>query len=416
MDRIMQISKRLVRFVGFSFVFAVIAGVTGCQRKVVSEPDYDRQLSPGQKALRKITDPGKIPDITIACYNLDDLEEAVGRSINYMSKPSSTEFFPMSGITHAKVMASLVELERMLAGGMRGSELKQTILRKFDFYTSVGWDGNGGVLFTGYYTPIFDGSLKRTAKYKYPLYSQPDDLVKGPRGEILGRRLPSGKVVPYPTRKEIENSNMLAGDEIAWLESPFEAYIAHVQGSAKIRLDSGEMVTLGYAANNGHEYRSVSRLMVQSGAIPSHKLSLSAMIDYFKVHPAKIEEFTNQNPRYVFFQVSEGPPRGSLNEPVTAMRSIATDKDIYPRASLTFVSAELPRIVGGRMFTGLYTGFFLDQDTGGAIRAPGRCDVYMGIGEQAGRLAGQTYREGRLYYIFLKDRYLTGSATGIVKN
>jgi len=50
-----------------------------------------------------------------------------------------------------------------------------------------------------------------------------------------------------------------------------------------------------------------------------------------------------------------------------------------------------------------YTGFALDQDTGGAIRAPGRCDVYMGIGDDAGRLAGQTYQEGKLYYLFLKQ-------------
>jgi membrane-bound lytic murein transglycosylase A len=50
-----------------------------------------------------------------------------------------------------------------------------------------------------------------------------------------------------------------------------------------------------------------------------------------------------------------------------------------------------------------YGGFALDQDTGGAIRAAGRCDIYMGEGDQAGRLAGQTYQEGRLYYLFLKQ-------------
>jgi len=32
-------------------------------------------------------------------------------------------------------------------------------------------------------------------------------------------------------------------------------------------------------------------------------------------------------------------------------------------------------------------GFALDQDTGGAIRAAGRCDVYMGVGDDAGKLA-----------------------------
>jgi membrane-bound lytic murein transglycosylase A len=58
----------------------------------------------------------------------------------------------------------------------------------------------------------------------------------------------------------------------------------------------------------------------------------------------------------------------------------------------SFVSVNLDRPVG----------FALDQDTGGAIRAAGRCDVYMGIGDRAGELAGGTYREGRLYYLFIK--------------
>jgi len=53
----------------------------------------------------------------------------------------------------------------------------------------------------------------------------------------------------------------------------------------------------------------------------------------------------------------------------------------------------------------LKTGFALDQDTGGAIRAAGRCDIYLGVGDDAGKLAGQTYQEGRLYYLFLKPGY-----------
>jgi membrane-bound lytic murein transglycosylase A len=48
----------------------------------------------------------------------------------------------------------------------------------------------------------------------------------------------------------------------------------------------------------------------------------------------------------------------------------------------------------------------LDQDTGGAIRAPGRCDVYVGVGDEAGKMAGQVYEEGKLYYIFLKPQFM----------
>jgi len=106
--------------------------------------------------------------------------------------------------------------------------------------------------------------------------------------------------------------------------------------------------------------------------------------------------------RFVFFRKEDGEPRGSLNEPVTSMRTIATDKSIFPRGSLVFISTVLPQVEGYRVVNKSYQGFVLDQDTGGAIRAPGRCDVYMGQGELAGRLAGRTYQEGKLYYLFLK--------------
>ena len=126
------------------------------------------------------------------------------------------------------------------------------------------------------------------------------------------------------------------------------------------------------------------------------------MIDYFKSHPAEVDKYVRRNPRYVFFQISDGPPRGCLNEPVTAWRTIATDKSIFPRACLTFISTTLPQMERGVVVTRPYGGFALDQDAGGAIRAPGRCDVYMGVGDEAGQLAGQTSQEGKLYYLFLK--------------
>jgi membrane-bound lytic murein transglycosylase A len=129
------------------------------------------------------------------------------------------------------------------------------------------------------------------------------------------------------------------------------------------------------------------------------------MIAYFKAHPDEVSKYTGLNPRFVFFRITDGSPRGTLNEPVTALRTIATDKSIYPRACLAFISTILPRANGSEVVQDHYSGFALDQDSGGAIRAPGRCDVYMGQGDAAGRLAGSTYQEGRLYYLFLKPEY-----------
>ncbi len=389
--------------VALSVLLLTIAIIAGCRARPEKVKRYDQPLGLGQNALRKVTDPLEIPDFTMASLELTGLREATAKSLNYLSKPSSKQFFPINDITHEQAVASLKRFMEMLDSGLRGRQLNDSIREEFDVYMSVGCDNEGTVLFTGYYTPIFDGSKVRSGRFRYPLYRQPEDLVKDSNGEIIGRRGPDGQIGQYPVRAVIENSGMLRGKELFWLEDAFEAYIASVQGSAKIRLPDDSLVTAGYAANNGHEYRSISQEMVREGKISRDQLSLSAMIAYFKANPGDVARYVNRNPRYVFFREQAGEPRGSLNELVTTMRTIATDKSIFPRGCLTFLSTKLPAVTGSTVSSRYYSGFALDQDTGGAIRAPGRCDVYMGQGEIAGKLAGHIYQEGRLYYLFLKQ-------------
>ena len=378
----------------------IIICIAGCKTQKAEPPRYDSILMPGEMALRKITNPYDIPDLTVTCFQLDSLKESALRSINYLKKPSSKAFFPSGQITHEMALGSVTEFVELLNSGLTGNELNTAIKDRFDFYMSVGCDNNGTVLFTGYYTPIFEGSKGRSDRFGYPLYKQPHDLLKGRNGEILGRKLADGSIVPYPSRKVIEDSHLLAGNELVWLSDPFEAYIAHVQGSAKIRFSDGKLTTVGYTASNGHEYKSVSKELVKDGKISSSKISLWAMMNYFKKYKEQINMYIQRNPRYVFFKYEDGPPRGSLNEPVTPLRTIATDKSIFPRGGLAFLSTYLPTEEGTNR---MYNGFALDQDTGGALRAAGRCDLYMGEGDKAGRLAGNTYQEGKLYYLFLKS-------------
>jgi membrane-bound lytic murein transglycosylase A len=381
----------------------------GCQKRTASvlteypkpQKDYQRQLPPGELALRKVTDPNQIPDYTLACSDTDRLQEAIANSLNYMAKPSSKKVYPYGEITYEQAVRSLRELEKLVALRLSPQQMNAVLRERFDTYISVGCDDQGTVLFTGYYTPIFDGSSIRTDRFRYPLYKPPADLLKGSDGTILGQRGPDGRVRQYPSREDIQKSNTLAGNELVWLSDPFEVYIVHVQGSAKIRMPGGQIEAVGYAAHNGWEYRGIVQQMIADGKISSGNMNLKAMIDYFKAHPDEVDKYVNKNPRFVFFGSGQGDPRGSLNEPVIPFRTIATDKTIYPRAMFTFVSVGLDRPVG----------FALDQDTGGAIRAAGRCDVYMGVGDHAAELAGGTYREGRLYYLFIKpdsDR-ITGS-------
>lgn len=369
---------------------------------IPAPPQYDRPLPEGQLALRKITNLGEIPDFTEACRDVAGLKQAVANSLHYLAKPSSRQFFPYGDISHQQVVDSLRAFDQLLDANLTPKQMNAELRRLFDVYTSVGWDGSGTVWFTGYYTPIFDGSLTRTDRFRWPLYKEPANLVKDGEGDVLGLRSPGGAIIPCKSRRELEQSGELAGSELAYLADPFQAYIAQVQGSAKLRLADGRMITVGYAANNGHDYVSVAKELVKDGKISASVLSLQAMIDYFRIHPNEVVGYTWRNPRYVFFAIEEGAPRGCLNEPVTPLRTVATDKSIFPRAAIAFVSTALPTHIDGAIQPRPYRGFALDQDAGGAIRAAGRCDIYMGIGEQAGELAGRTQQEGRLYYLILK--------------
>jgi len=387
------------------------AALWGCARITIPEPpvkvpkDYTRPLPPGAPALRKITDPARLPDFRSAFREgtRESLLAALDQSIRYFGYPSSRRYFPIQGITHERAAASLIAFREILLSARSGDELHQRILGAFDVYESVGCDNRGTVLFTGYYTPIFDASLTPTDEFRWPLYRLPPDLVKDEEGNCLGRRLSDGTLGPYYTRAEIE-SGALKGQELVYLKDRFEAYICTVQGSARLRLPDGSWFDVGYHGNNGHPYTSVGRLLVAAGLLAPERLTLSGLMQFFKQRPDLMDEYLPRNERTVFFRETSGPPTGSLGLPVTPYRTLATDKSIFPRGCLTFVETHIPRPNPDGSLTRVpFRDFLLDQDTGGAIRAAGRADIYLGIGEEAGRIAGWTFSEGRLYYLFLKE-------------
>jgi membrane-bound lytic murein transglycosylase A len=356
--------------------------------------DYDRPLGPGEFALRKI-DPSQYPKFGDGWYKAKGvgLREAIANSLHYLGKPSSQKYFPLGPITHEKAVASLTLFLATLDQANSPEALDELIRRDFDVYMSVGCDDDGTVLFTGYYSPIFDGSLTQTEQFTVPLYRLPPDLQKDEEGNPLGG--------PYKTRQEIETGGALAGQEIAWLGDRFEAYVFTVQGSGFIRLPDGQLHEIGYAGHNGHEYTAIGREMVKDGKIDRYKLSLDTLIRYFKENPADLDHYLFMNQRYVFFQEARGGPYGCLGERVIPYHSIATDKEIFPRACLAFTDTRVPDRPGESKRR--FRQFVLDQDRGAAIRAPGRTDIYMGVGEEAGKMAGFTYSEGKLYYLFAKD-------------
>ncbi len=369
----------------------------------VARPSEGRpsEAATGSPALVPLTGPDRPKLDGTLSSDRAPLLLALERSLTWFEKPSSQEHFPMYGISHTEAWASVYAFRELVEGYASGPDLIQRIEAEFDFFTSVGGDGRGTVLFTGYYSPTFEGSRDRTATYRHPLYQLPDDLVKDPEtGETLGRR--SGdRIVPYPERAEIERSGMLTGSELVWLRSPWDVYLIHVQGSAALRLADGSVLHVGYAGNNGHPYVSPARELVADGKITEDQLSLDEVEAFFQAHPEDLDPYLQRNPRFIFFreEKSEDWPLGSLGVPVTPLRTIATDKELFPPGGVALVSTQAIDSVGrSRPFE----RFMLDQDRGGAILSPGRVDIYFGIGPQAEKRAGGEYFDGRLYYLFLK--------------
>src|SRR5262249_52909381 len=142
--------------------------------------DYDKALPPGQLALRKITDPAMIPDFSAAYYSSQSpqLLEAIERSLHYLGKKSTEKFFPYGDVSHDRAVASLKLFKEVLSQARSPAEFNQIIRDKFDVYISVGCDDHGTVLYTGYYTPIFDGSKTKTDRFQYPIYKIPHDFKK----------------------------------------------------------------------------------------------------------------------------------------------------------------------------------------------------------------------------------------------
>lgn len=364
------------------------------------EKDFGRPLPEGAAALLPLPEP-QWPDMASDWYQRDEIRPALDRSIAWMRRPGARRFFPVEGIRYERALASLERFRDILATTRSPAEFETALHREFQLYRSAGWDGRGGgVLFTAYCTPILEGSLEPTAEYRHPLYGLPPDLVKGPNGEILGRATGSG-LEPYPTRRAIEASHLLAnsGLELVWLRTPLDAYIAHVNGSAFVRLPDGSLARFGYAGSNGHEYTSLAKELVAAGELPADQSNLAAIRRWAARHPGEVEAWLARNDRYVFFTPIEGNPRGSLNVEVTPGRTLATDKRLFPRAALCFVTTRGDAALGD----GPLARFVLDQDTGGGIRTAGRADLYLGIGPEAERRAGAIAVEGQLDYLFLRE-------------
>ncbi len=354
-------------------------------------------------------DPSEYPQF-IDSGNRDELCHALGHQLDYFARLNRPAEYPFgaASISAQKIRATLEAFLSMLAEE-GDNNLTQLIKEKFDLYQSTGESGTGTVLFTGYYLPEVKGSLVADRTYRHPLYRPPPDLLvlqPQPGGPKKAVRMENGRQLPYYTREQIDQEERLRGKgcEIAFLKDPFDCYLLHLQGSGTIRLPDGRLIAVHFAGSNYHPYRSLGEEMIRDGLIDRHQASMDSIRAYFARHPDKLQSYLNRNQRYTFFTIDTGVVSGSLGVPLTPMRSIATDRQIFPAGALSYIVTALPSPAASASAAATpWSGFVLNQDEGGAITGANRVDIFWGTGTEAEYMASRMKHPGRLYYLVLKD-------------
>jgi membrane-bound lytic murein transglycosylase A len=271
-------------------------------------------------------------------------------------------------------------------------------------------DGSDTGLVTGYYEPFLRGSRKRGGAYQTPLHRPPEDLLTIDLATVypelksmrLRGHLVGNKVMPYPTRGEMLQSNVLSGKELLWVDDPIEAFFLQVQGSGRVQLtDTKETVRVAYADQNGHPYKSIGRYLVDKGEMTLEQASAQSIRAWYVAHPDRRDELLNANPSYVFFKEEKitdpgKGPKGALGVPLTPQRSIAVDAQFIPLGVPVFLATTQP---GSEI---PLQRLMMAQDTGGAIRNPVRADFFWGFGGDAPEKAGKMKQRGTMWVLLPK--------------
>ena len=234
-------------------------------------------------------------------------------------------------------------------------------------------------LLTAYYEPVFEASRTPRPGFEVPLYGVPANLkARSPwfsREEIA--KLPAAQAA-------------LKGKEIAYIASPVDAMVLHIQGSGRLWLTDRDgrrtQIRLAFAGTNEHPYQSIGRWLLDQNL--TKDATWPGIKAWLAQNPRRTNELMWRNPRFIFFKEEAllGAeallgPKGAMGVPLTPGRSIAVDPGSIPYGSAVWLSSGGPQTSLNRLV--------FAQDTGSAILGAVRADYFVGSGDAAGEVAGR---------------------------
>ncbi|ACX83268.1 Membrane-bound lytic murein transglycosylase A precursor [Aggregatibacter actinomycetemcomitans] len=340
------------------------AGQTTAQNTLDIDPQKFGAIYNGRTYQQSIFMPVSQIENKSAVVNQGDFLTQLSNINNYSAKLSSS-FAPL----YNKVTAWV------LAGANTGE------LTNFGIQSQVmkGFDGYQNVLMTGYYSPVIHARRTQQGKFNQPIYALPSKK-RFSRAEIYAGAL-RGK-----------------GLELAYSDSMIDNFLLGVQGSGYVDFGEGNLNYFAYAGQNGYQYAAVGRLLVEDGEIPKEKMSIQAIRDWANANPSRVQSLLERNPSYVFFKNDPyGKVKGAVGVPLVPMASVASDRGVIPLGSVLLV--EVPQIDNDGNWTGQHQlHLMVALDVGGAVNGH-HFDLYRGIGDQAGHIAGLSKHYGRVWVL-----------------
>ena len=381
---------------------------------ILDTPDTPKQrrgLIPSEKYIvtpTRLVPPSKVPIWFVDDLNFANMDLAINRQIEYFQRYHLTGTIRFGNHTYPRYMLPLALRKFQLLYQAYHNCLRQarsrqnntcihafhnTLINQFHIYepniNPVNRDNP--TKFTAYYTPTIPGSMRRTSRFRYAVYSKPR--------EHQLRTL---------TRYQINFQHLLAGHgyELFYTDNLFEIYNMQIQGTGKVRFVDGSRDTyLVVDGHNGIDWTFISRYMKNRGMIRNQ--SMEAQKAYLDANPHRQGEIYKKSPHYSYFSFTDKPP-GNIDIRLTDGRSIATDNAYYEQKGiLAFVQAKKvnyeiwKRTEQVKMQS--FSRFVLDQDTGGKINGKARVDFYFGENKYAEVAARHLNTQGKLFFLMPKQ-------------
>ena len=263
--------------------------------------------------------------------------------------------------------------------------------------------------FTGYYETEVDGSRFPSDEYSIPMYAAPAETV----------RKRQSKVFADLDRSKIEDG-ALAGKslEICYVKSPIDAFFAQIQGSTRVKLDSGKLLRLNYVASIGMPYTPVGKFLIDRGIISKEEMSMDKIREFMEANPEEGKALRQKNRSFVFFRETPLSAHeeciGAQGIPLTPGRSLAVDKKIHIYGTPIWIDAEFP--IESEKPETKFRQLLVAQDTGSAIVGPARADIYFGYGEEISHIAGRIKQNGQFVMLVPQSVAVSSGAVAGVTN